>query len=121
MSFYEPSVANSGMSRVSILRSVISLNLVLIALTWWPWFEGTGADVGAADHLFGWFRIFGFRFDFVWLVFSTGYVLVSLVRSLIQVEKDGVARINALLCVVEILAFCAFIHRILSAGLLYFG
>lgn len=109
------------MSRVTIFRAVISFNLILIALTWWPWFEGTETRVGAADHLFGSFRILGFRADLIWLILSTVFVLVALVPFLVKAREDHVARINALLCVVEILGFCAFIYRILTAGLLYFG
>ncbi len=117
----DPYMANSVMSRVTMFRSVITFNLVLIALTWWPGFEGTETRVGAADHLFGWFRILGFRADFAWLILSTVFVLLALVPFLIKAREDHVARINALFCVVEILGFCAFLYRILTAGLLYFG
>ena len=52
-------------------RCIIGFNLVLIALSWSAWFEGTATRVGAVDHLFGSFRLGGFRADVVWLVLST--------------------------------------------------
>ena len=51
------------MCRLGLFRSIIAFNLILIALSWSPWFEGTGAKIGAVDRLIGSFRLGGFRAD----------------------------------------------------------
>ncbi len=107
--------------RLIVCRAVIGFNLVLIALSWFPWFEGTETRVGAVDHLLGAFRLGGFRADVVWLVLSTGVIALAGFLSLLQARGSRTARINALLCAVEVLAFCSFVYRIVTSGLLDFG
>jgi len=104
-----------------LLRGVIVLNLILVALSWWPWFEGTAEKQGEVDQLLGAFRMGGFRVDCVWLVISTLFIVFALFPMLVAAIKNRSARINAVLCVVEILAFCSFVYRLLTAGLLDFG
>ena len=92
---------------------MVGINLLLVAFSWWPWFEGTATKVGAVDHLLGGLRLGGFRADVVWLVISTLLIFAAFFPFLIAARKSRSARINALLCVVEILArfSIAFDHR----------
>ncbi|MBB5061428.1 phosphoglycerol transferase MdoB-like AlkP superfamily enzyme [Granulicella aggregans] len=102
-------------------RCIIGFNLVRIALSWSAWFEGNATRVGAVDHLFGSFRLGGFRADVVWLVLSTLAIALAGLLSLLKVRNSQKARIDALLCAVEVLAFCSFVYRILTTGVLDFG
>jgi hypothetical protein len=58
----------------ALFRGVIVANLILVAFSWWPWFEGTAEHVGEVDRLFGAFRLGGFRADLVWLIISNFFV-----------------------------------------------
>jgi hypothetical protein len=107
--------------RFTGFRCIVGFNLVLIALSWSAWFEGTATRVGVVDHLFGSFRLGGFRADVVWLVLSTVAIAVAGLLSLLKVRNSQTAQINALLCAVEVLAFCSFVYRILTTGVLDFG
>ena len=104
-----------------LLRAVIFGNLLLIALSWWPWFEGTAVKPGEIDRLLGSFRLGGFRVDCIWLVLSTFVIFLAVFPLLVKARGDLSAKINVALCVIEILGFCSFIYRILTAGLLDFG
>jgi hypothetical protein len=120
---YPPLNGGRHLSKFSLnlFRSIVGFNLVLIALSWVPWFEGTATNAGAVDHLLGAFRFGGFRVDFVWLVLSTGVIALAGLSFLIEAKSSRTARVNALLCAVEVLAFCAFVYRILFTGALDFG
>ena len=104
-----------------LLRGVIALNLALLALSWWPWFEGTAEKPGEVDQLLGAFRVGGFRLDCVWLVVSTLFIVFALFPMLFAATKSRSARINAALCAIEILAFCSFVYRLMTSGLIDFG
>lgn len=107
--------------RFTGFRCIVGFNLVLIALSWSAWFEGTATRVGAVDHLLGSFRLGGFRADVVWLVLSTAAIALAGLIFLLKVKDSQAARINALLCAVGVLAFCSFVYRILTTGVLDFG
>jgi hypothetical protein len=107
--------------RFTGFRCIVGFNLVLIALSWSAWFEGSATRVGAVDHLFGSFRLGGFRADVVWLVLSTAAIGLAGLISLLKVRNSYAARIDALLCAVEAVAFCSFVYRILTTGVLDFG
>ena len=96
---------------------VVAFNLLLIGLRWSPWFAGTEQQIGCADRLFGAYRLGGFRADCVWLFFSTAILVIALCYFLLQARRRN-ARIAVLLCVIDILAFCAYVYRILTTGLL---
>jgi hypothetical protein len=104
-----------------LLRGITVLNVILVALLWWPWFGGTAEKVGEVDRLLNPFRLGGFRPDCVWLVFSTFFIAISLFSFLFKARADGTARVNVCLCLIEVLAFCSFVYRIVSSGLLDFG
>jgi hypothetical protein len=104
-----------------LFRVIVAANLVLVALSWWPWFEGTAAKPGVVDHLLGALRLGGFRADFVWLVASTLLIFFALFPFAFEARRSRSARVNALLCVAEILAFCSFVYRVLLSGVLDFG
>lgn len=93
--------------------------MILVALLWWPWFGGTAEKAGEVDRLLNPFRMGGFRPD--WLVFSTIFIAISLFVFHFIARGDGNARVNAYLCLIELLAFCSFVYRIVSSGLLDFG
>jgi hypothetical protein len=104
-----------------VFRGIVVVNVILVALLWWPWFGGTAEKVGEVDRLLDPFRIGGFRPDCVWLVFSTFLIAISLFVFLFKARADGNARVNACLCLIELLAFCSFVYRIVTSGLLDFG
>ena len=104
-----------------VFRGIVVLNVILVALLWWPWFGGTAERVGEVDRLLNPFRVGGFRADCVWLVFSTFLIAVSLFVSLSKARASGTARVNVYLCLIELFAFCSFVYRIVSSGLLDFG
>ena len=106
---------------VLLLRTVIGLNLVRMALGWSSWFEGTEKEVGVVDKLFDAYRLGGFRADVVWLFLSTGVIFLALFIFLRDIRTNWSARINACLCIAEVVAFFLYVHRMLITGLLYFG
>ena len=106
---------------VKVLRFVVGFNLVLIALSWWPWFEGTPTRVGAVDLLLGSFRLGGFRADVVWLFLSTAFIAVSGIGCIRRAGSDPLSRINVLLCLIEVVAFCSLVYRVVTTGVLDFG
>jgi hypothetical protein len=109
------------MNKEKVFRVIVAGNLVLIAFSWFPWFEGTAYRPGVVDHLLGGLRLGGFRADAIWLFVSTLFIFVALFPFLIKAKKDRSARINALLCIIEILAFCSFVYRVLTSGVFDFG
>jgi hypothetical protein len=109
------------MYKETIFRAVVAVNLLLVALSWWPWFEGTAAKPGAVDHLLGTLRLGGFRADVVWLVISTLFIFLALFLFLAEARRSRSARANVLLCLAEIVAFGSFVYRVLTTGVLDFG
>jgi len=107
--------------KLIVFRCIVGFNLVLIGLSWSPWFEGTATTVGAVDHLFGAFRLGGWRADVVWLVLSTVMIALAGLLFIFKTKSSRTARIDVLLCAAEVLAFCSFVYRILTAGVLDFG
>ena len=103
-----------------LLRAIVAVNLLLVALSWSTWFEGSEHQIGAADRLFGWFRFGGFRGDLVWLFFSTSVLSFLFVHFLIKAKETPHARASAIF-LAGIIAFCLFMYRTLTGGLLYFG
>src|SRR5579862_744101 len=78
-------------------------NLLLIALSFTPWFGGTAKAPGLADTLFGSIRLGGFRADFVWLFFSTILLFFSGIVTAVTDRGNRLARRVAVLCGVEVL------------------
>ena len=107
--------------RHTAFRCLVGFNLVLIAMSWSTWFEGTATRVGEVDHLLGALRLGGFRVYCVWLVLSTAGIALSGLIFLPKARSSHAARLNALLSAVEVLAFCSFVYRILTTGVLDFG
>jgi phosphoglycerol transferase MdoB-like AlkP superfamily enzyme len=107
--------------KLIVFRCIVGFNLVLIGLSWSPWFEGTATTVGAADHLFRAFRLGGWRADVVWLVLSTVVIALAGLLFVFKAKSSRAVRIDVLLCAAEVLAFCSFVYRILTAGVLDFG
>jgi hypothetical protein len=103
-----------------LLRGVIAINLIRIALGWSTWFEGGASHVGIADHLFS-YRAGGFRIDFLWLILTTLLVFIAFFWQLARVRVSGSARINTLLCAIEVIGFVFYIGHALLTGVLYFG
>ena len=96
-------------------------NCTLVALSWFTWFGGNAGHVGAADRLFGHLRLVGFRADFVWLVVSTAVLGLSFISFVLQSRREPSAKANSLLCAVDVLAFCLYLFRALTTGILDFG
>src|SRR5271170_5742002 len=88
----------------TVFRGVVIGNVLLVALSWWPWFEGTVATVGEVDRLLGPFRLGGFRPDVLWLTLSTFLIGLLFFAFLFNVRTSRSARINMCLCVVELFA-----------------
>ena len=104
-----------------VLRAGVIVNLVLISLTWWPRFSGSENQVGLADQLFGQLRIGGFRIDLVWLVLSSAVLFFASVHFFNCTAERKPAFLNGMFCVAGVLAFIAYIHKILTSGILWFG
>ena len=103
------------------LRGGVSVNLLLIALTWWPRFSGNERQVGLADQLFGQLRLGGFRIDFIWLLLSSAMLSFASFYFFKSTRKRRTALLNGMFCVAGVLAFIVYIHKILASGLLDFG
>ena len=104
-----------------LLRAGVSVNLLLIALTWWPRFSGSETRIGLADQLFGQLRIGGFRIDVVWLVLSSAALFFASFYFLNNTRERRTALLNGMFCVAGVLAFIVYVHKLLTSGLLYFG
>jgi hypothetical protein len=104
-----------------LIRILAAINLLLAGLTWSSWFEGTADRAGLADRIFGAFTVGGFRIDFVWFVLSSIFLFFAFFYFIIRGRRNRAAEVNAAFCLVAVLAFCLAVHRILTAGLLYFG
>ena len=104
-----------------ILRAGVIVNLLLISLTWWPRFSGSEQQVGLADDLFGQFRVGGFRIDVVWLVISSAALFFACFYFFNNTRERRTALLNGMFCVAGVLAFIAYIHKLLTSGLLWFG
>jgi hypothetical protein len=57
----------------------------------------------------------------VWLVLSTFVVSVVTLLSLTSIQKEGQARVNALLGISWMIAFAVYMVRLLTSGILDFG
>jgi hypothetical protein len=104
-----------------LFRGVVALNFLRFALSFSTWFEGSAEAPGFADRLFNPFHGNGFRWDFVWLIFSSGAIFFALFYFLAQIKRDRGAKLNAALCVVWLAAFFIYVLRILHSGLLDLG
>jgi hypothetical protein len=113
-----PSRLNKGDLLIRILATI---NLLLAGLTWSSWFEGTPDRAGLADRIFGGLTLGGFRIDFAWFVLSSIFLFFAFFYFIVRARRSRAARVNAAFCLAAVLAFCLAVHRILIAGLLYFG
>jgi hypothetical protein len=104
-----------------VLRVVIALNFIRFALSFLPWFEGTAAQPGLADEVFGRYRVGGFRADFVWLVASTAVILCFIPYVLRKSKSSPKMKVDSYLCVAWIIAFILFVAKALLSGVLYPG
>jgi formate-dependent nitrite reductase membrane component NrfD len=115
----EPQPERSGMS-FSILVVVV-FNVLLITLNWFTWFGGDAQQAGAADRIFGQLRLGGFRADSVWLVVSTVGLGFAFLFFVTEAKRSREAKINAILCLVGVVAFCFYVVHALTSGVLDFG
>ena len=103
-----------------LLRGVVAINLLRLSLGWSTWFEGDVNHAGMADRLFpnhgG-----GFRDDFLWLIVTTLMIFIAFFWKLPRLRTSRTARINALLCAVEVIGFVFYVRHALLTGVLYFG
>jgi hypothetical protein len=115
-------VQQSKISLGTLVVWVVSIvNLSLIWVSWTPWFGGTAQHAGMADKLFGQMRLAGFRADIVWLCVSTGVLFLVGWFFILQARTSRSARINAALCVAEVLSFALYVLHVLTSGVLDFG
>jgi hypothetical protein len=96
-------------------------NIILAALTWSSWFEGTDRKIGFSDRLFGNLRLFNFRIDFVWLVASIPFFCLASIYYIRLAKENRIARKDAGLGVLAALSSCLAIFWMIVSGLLYFG
>ena len=104
-----------------VLRVVIALNFIRFALSFLPWFEGTAAQPGLADEVFGRYRVGGFRVDFVWLIASTAVILCSIPYVLRMSKSSPKIKVDSYLCITWLIAFILFVAKALLSGVLYPG
>jgi hypothetical protein len=103
-----------------LLRGIIAVNLLRIALGWSIWFEGNAGHAGMADRMFP-NRGGGFRGDFLWLILTTLMIFIAFFWQLARVRRSRSARIDALLCAIEVIGFVLYVRHALLTGVLYFG
>lgn len=114
-------------SRRGVLNSILNLiiltagtlNLLLGILSWSIWFEGDEHKVGAADKLFGSFRVSGFRLDFVWILVSSPILLFLFFYSARTARANKSATVRAAFCLLGLLGFLLLLYRL--PRLLWFG
>jgi hypothetical protein len=107
--------------RSTALRGVVVLNLTIVAISWSRWFSGDADHVGMVDRVLGYLRLGGFRVDVAWLVLSTVMPGLAFLYFASQSIRDREARINAAFCFFGVVAFCLFVYRALTTGVLDFG
>jgi hypothetical protein len=119
MADIEQAVPDGAISRVVslLVRVVVSFNLLLIALG----FTENAEWGDLPEELFGPLRFGGFRFDFVWLCFSTTALFFAAFFFAALYGESKAARVNAGFCIAGLLAFCIYIFFALFSGVLYFG
>lgn len=116
-----PASQEARSRRSSVLRGVVVLNLTIVAISWSRWFSGDANHLGMVDRLLGHLRLGGFRVDVVWLVLSTVTLGLAFLYFISQSIRDREARINAAFCFFGVVAFCLFVYRALTTGVLDFG
>jgi hypothetical protein len=105
----------------STLPALVAVNFAMLALSFTRWYEGGPHEIGVADHLFGWARVFGWRGDVVWLFASTLFAFVTLLVAIPQIKADHSARRSALLAFCWIIGAVFYVWHILTSGLIYMG
>jgi hypothetical protein len=103
------------------LTAVVGFNMLLIAVSFTAWFSGTEKTLGFADRAFGKLRFGGFRADFAWLLLTSAVLFLALLFFIVESRKSRVARVNAVLCLAEVLALVAYLYYSLVSGLLDMG
>jgi hypothetical protein len=103
-----------------LLRGLIAINLFRLSLGWSTEFEGDAHHPGVADHVFTNFGG-GFRSDFQWLIVTTLVIFIAFFWQLPRLRSERNARIDALLCVLEVIGFVLYVRHALLTGVLYFG
>lgn len=103
-----------------LLRGLIAVNLFRLSLGWSTSFEGDAHNPGIADRVFT-NRGGGFRSDFLWLILTTLMIFIAFCCQLPWLRTSRTARINALLCVVEVVGFVLYVRQVLLTGVLHFG
>src|SRR5436305_5794595 len=106
---------------VMSLRIVLCLNFLRFGLSFNPKFEGTAESSGYADTFFNPHHTDGFRNDFLWLFFTTLLIVGALPWLYSRAEERRLGWIDFLLSATWIVAFVAYVMKILSSGLLWFG
>ena len=104
-----------------LFRIVVGLNFVRFALSFSRVFEGTGQNDGIADTLFNPSGHFGFRLDFVWLVFSTLAIVVATLLFIRGIQSERRARIDVVLGLTWMIAFAVYKTKSLTSGIFYLG
>ena len=104
-----------------IFRAVIALNFIRFALSFWPRFEGTAHSIGIADYIFPYNSWTIFRLDFDWLLGSSAIIFVSIFYFIVVWKSDPEAKANLLLSCAWLVAFCIYVARIFTTGLVDFG
>jgi hypothetical protein len=104
-----------------LLRFVLSVNLLLIALSFTKWFSGDANHAGFADILFGSIRSGGFRVDFLYVLASGLFAFVMLLVFASEKSRTQHAKFDAWLCTFSSLGTVTYVIYILFSGVLYFG
>jgi hypothetical protein len=104
-----------------VLRVVIVLNFIRFALSFLPWFEGTASAAGFADQLFNPRHTDGWRYDFLWLFFSSLYVFFAMSVFGPDFWQEPKARTNVYPGFAWLVAFSIYVYRVLVTGTHYFG
>ena len=98
----------SGVASV-ILRTVIGLDFAYYVLSFFPWIINSGF----ANRLFNPHHTYGFRSDFLWIVFSTIAIFFAMFGFIPNFKESRRARMNVYLCLASIAAFPIYIFWLL--------
>ena len=97
------------------------LNILLVAVSWSRWFSGDAEHVGMVDRVLGQLRLGGFRVDVLWLGLTTVVLGLAFLNFVPLALCNREARINAIFCLGGVVAFCLFVYRALTTGVLDLG
>lgn len=94
-----------------VLRGVLAVNLVILVLSFTPWFSGIGPELGVADRLLGSYRPGGWRADVAWMFVSTALIAIF---ALGGSDQSRSRKTTVILCRVWLVCFVVYLGYVLT-------